>query len=135
MKVYHRKVLFLTLIIGFGGIVYFGGRFLQGDTLGIVWMIIFAILTKQGLSIALTEKGSAQEAARVQTSREMYSELFGKFGKVMPYGTVILYCIGIVCIYFIPTQIWLGLCFLIGAAAYYLWLIWTMKKFLEKKNK
>lgn len=53
----------------------------------------------------------------------------------MPYGTVILYCIGIVCIYFIPTQIWLGLCFLIGAAAYYLWLIWTMKKFLEKKNK
>lgn len=52
MKVYHRKVLFLTLIIGFGGIVYFGGRFLQGDTLGIVWMIIFAILTKQGLSIA-----------------------------------------------------------------------------------
>lgn len=61
MKVYHRKVLFLTLIIGFGGIVYFGGRFLQGDTLGIVWMIIFAILTKQGLSIALTEKGSARK--------------------------------------------------------------------------
>ena len=76
MKVYHRKVLFLTLIIGFGGIVYFGGRFLQGDILGIVWMIIFAILTKQGLSIALTEKGRAQDAARVQISREMYSELF-----------------------------------------------------------
>ena len=49
---------------------------MQGDILGIVWMIIFAILTKQGISIALTEKGSAQEAARVQISREMYCELF-----------------------------------------------------------
>ena len=135
MKVYHRKVLFLTLIVGFGGIFYSGGRFLQGDTLGIVWVIIFAILIKQGLSIALTEKGYAQEAARVQISREIYSELFGKLGKIMPYGPLVLYCIGAVCVYFIPTQIWLGLCFMIAAPIYYCWLMWTVKKYLDKKNK
>lgn len=135
MKVYHRKVLFFTLIAGIGGIIYFGGRFLQGDTLGIIWVIIFAILMKQGLTIALTEKGYAREAARVQISREIYSELFGKFGRVMPYGSLILYCIGAICVYFIPTQVWLGLCFMIAAPVYYLWLMWTVKRFLEKKNK
>lgn len=134
MKVYSWKIFIITMIAGIGGIGFSGRRLLQGDIWGIAWIIIFAILIFQGLSISLTQRGFQKEVLHSQISKEIYGELFGKFGSVMPYGALILFCLGAACVYFFSGQIWLGLALIIAAPVYQLWLIWIFKKQWEKKN-
>lgn len=70
-----------------------------------------------GIRYHLNGKGlCAESGARIK----ICSELFGKFERIMSYGTLILYGIGAAGIYFFPKQMWFGLCLMIAAPMYYL---------------
>lgn len=135
MKVYNWKNLWLTVLGGGAGIVYACFKMSRDGAWGIPWLIIWGILIVQGLKASLTEKGFRKDTENKKNSELAYRTLFGKFARIMQYGPLLCFGLGGALLVLFPTQIWFGMCFIIGTPVFEFLLYKAVRREKEREKK
>ncbi|HWP50937.1 MAG TPA: hypothetical protein VN626_04480, partial [Clostridia bacterium] len=84
----------------------------------VVWMILIAVLTGQGLHAALSKKGFEKDQKNKRIQKRVFSKLFGKWSSVMPWGSVFFFMLAWACYVWLPTRKWLMLLLLMCGFLY-----------------
>lgn len=134
MKVYSWKTLLITIFIGGAGLVYSMVRLYNEDLWGVAWMLLFGIEIFKGIQASITEKGYQKNVENEQKGKRVYKTLFGKLAPIMPYGGVICFVIAAILVRVFPMRIWIGMCFIIAAPIYQIWLTIVVRKELGKEE-
>ncbi|MBQ8603465.1 MAG: hypothetical protein IJ410_01290 [Oscillospiraceae bacterium] len=119
MKVYDWKLLILTVIIGFGGMLYYlFDLFNDGGIMSVLWIALFAVHSYQGLRAALTEEGHLKDKENVRRSKIVSQRLFGRFAPLVLSGYFILLVASVVILFRWPLKIRLALWIFVRALIY-----------------
>ena len=132
MRVYSWKTFLVTLLVGGGGLLCSAARLWNRDFRGAAWILIFGIGIVKGLRASLTKKGYRKDLENAEKGKAVYRQLFGRFAAVAPYGMLLCMLVALFFFWLFPGNLWPGLCFLLAAPVYQIWMIYRVRGEMDK---
>lgn len=135
MKVYSWKILFATIFIGGGAIIYAIKNIIAGDMSSFILLIFSGYLFIKGLWVSFTKEGFQSDKRDADINNEVIENLFGDLPFIIPWGGFVLIILAGIIFKIMPSQKWLYILLLILGLVYQFRVHLLIKKHIKQERR